>query len=100
MGGMKSSCFNSGCHMFRPYMCWLSSGCDLTYRAATQDVWGVLLGYWVGGMRSSCFNSGYHMFRPYMCWPSSGCDLTYRAAIQDVWGVLLGYWVLGGGNEI
>ena len=27
-----------------------SSGCDLTYRAAIQDVWGVLLGYWgLGG---------------------------------------------------
>jgi len=25
---------------------WPSSGCDLTYRAAIQDVWGVLLGYW------------------------------------------------------
>ena len=33
--------------MFRPYMCGPSSGCDLTYRAAIQDVWGVLLGYWV-----------------------------------------------------
>jgi len=27
-------------------ICWPSSGCDLTYRAAIQDVWGVLLGYW------------------------------------------------------
>jgi len=27
-------------------ICWSSSGCDLTYRAAIQDVWGVLLGYW------------------------------------------------------
>ena len=35
--------------MFGPYML-PSSGCDLTYRAATQDVWGVLLGYWgLGG---------------------------------------------------
>jgi len=35
--------------MFRPYM-WAILGCDLTYRAATQDVWGVLLGYWgLGG---------------------------------------------------
>jgi len=25
--------------------CWHSSDCDLTYRAAIQDVWGVLLGY-------------------------------------------------------
>jgi len=43
-------------------MCWPSSGCDLTYRATIQDVWGVLLGYWgwVGGTRSRCFNSGYH----------------------------------------
>ena len=30
-------------------LCWPSSGCDLTYRAAIQDVWGVLLGYWVLG---------------------------------------------------
>jgi len=32
-------------------MCGPSSGCDLTYRAAIQDVWGVCLGYWgwVGG---------------------------------------------------
>ena len=28
-------------------VCWLSSGCDLTYRSAIQDVWGVCLG--VGG---------------------------------------------------
>jgi len=27
-------------------MCWPSSGCDLTYRAAIQDVMGVLSGYW------------------------------------------------------
>jgi len=27
-------------------ICWPSSGCDLTYRAAIRDVWGVLLGYW------------------------------------------------------
>jgi len=33
--------------MFRR-ICWPSSGCDLTYGAAIQDVWGVLLGYWVG----------------------------------------------------
>ena len=27
-----------------------SSGCNVTYRAAIQDVWGVLLGYWgLGG---------------------------------------------------
>jgi len=31
-------------------MCGPSSGCNLTYRAAIQDVWGVLLGYWgLGG---------------------------------------------------
>ena len=45
-------------------MCGPSSGCDLTYRAAIQDVWDVLLGYWgLGGgeeLRSRCFNSGYH----------------------------------------
>jgi len=29
--------------MFRPYM-WPSSGCDLTYRAAIQDVLGVFEG--------------------------------------------------------
>jgi len=28
-----------------------SSGCDLTYRAAIQYLWGVLLGYWgLGGV--------------------------------------------------
>ena len=31
--------------MFRPYM-WAILACDLTYRAATQDVCGILLGYW------------------------------------------------------
>ena len=58
-------------------MCGPSSGCDLTYRAAIQDVWGVFEGVsdWVGvgvkmdeegvegeeeGKRSRCFNSGYH----------------------------------------
>ena len=31
-------------------ICGPSSGCDLTYRAAIQDVWGVLCGYWgLGG---------------------------------------------------
>ena len=31
-------------------ICWPSSGCDLTYTTAIQDVWGVLLGYWeLGG---------------------------------------------------
>jgi len=35
-------------YVFRP-LCGPSSGCDLTYRAAIQDVWGVLLGYWVFG---------------------------------------------------
>jgi len=41
---------------------WPSSGCDLTYKAATQDVWSVLSGYWGlgGGTRSNFFNSGYH----------------------------------------
>ena len=30
--------------------CGPSSGCDLTYREAIQDVWGVLFGYWeLGG---------------------------------------------------
>jgi len=49
------------CRSFGP-ICRPSSGCNLTYRAATQDVWGVILGYWggVGGMRSRCFNCGYH----------------------------------------
>ena len=38
-------------------ICWPSSGCDLTYGAAIQDVWGVLLGYWVlgGGNKISLF---------------------------------------------
>ena len=31
---------------------WPSSGCDLIYRAAIQDVWGVLLGYWGLGGRN------------------------------------------------
>ena len=41
--------------------CWPSSGCNLTYRAAIQDAWVVLLGYWDlgGGTRSRCFDSGY-----------------------------------------
>jgi len=31
-------------------ICGPSSGCDVTYRAAIQDVWVVLLGYWgLGG---------------------------------------------------
>ena len=46
--------------MFQP-ICGPSSGCDLTSRAAIQDVWGVLCGFWgwVGGTRSR-FSSGYH----------------------------------------
>jgi len=38
-------------------ICWPSSACDLTYRAAIQDVWDVLLGYWVlgGGNKISLF---------------------------------------------
>jgi len=38
-------------------LCCPSSGCDLTYRAAIQDVWGVLLGYWElgGGKEGSLF---------------------------------------------
>ena len=31
--------------MFHP-ICGPSSGCELTFGAAMQDVWGVLLGYW------------------------------------------------------
>jgi len=47
-------------YMFQP-LCWPSSGCELTYRAAIQDVWGVLLGYWgLGGGTRSRFNSEYH----------------------------------------
>jgi len=34
----RSTCFGP--------ICGPSSGCDLTYREAVQDVWGVLLGYW------------------------------------------------------
>ena len=41
-----------------------SSGCDLTYRAAIQDVWGVFegVGDWgvEGVTRYRCFNSRYH----------------------------------------
>ena len=38
-------------------ICWPSSSCDLTYRAAIKDVWGVLLGYWGlgGGKEISLF---------------------------------------------
>jgi len=44
--------------MFRPYMCGPTSGSDLTFRAAIQDVWGVLLGYWGlgGGNEISLFH--------------------------------------------
>jgi hypothetical protein len=42
-------------------ICGPSSDCDLTYRAAIQDVWGVLWGFWgLGGTRSHCFSNGYH----------------------------------------
>ena len=30
-------------------ICWPSSGCNVTYRAALQDVWGVFLGGGIGG---------------------------------------------------
>ena len=32
--------------MFRPYMSGHLQVVIVTYRAAIQDVWGVLLGYW------------------------------------------------------
>ena len=70
------------------------SGCDLAYRAAIQDMWGVLLrvlGFYIRNT-TTCFGS--------IRGPSSERDLTYRAAIQDMWGVLLtvvgiGCWVWG-----
>ena len=31
--------------MFLPYM-WAIIRFNLTYRAAIQDIWGVILGYW------------------------------------------------------
>jgi len=34
----RTTCFGT--------ICGPSSGCDLNYRTAIQDVWGVLLGYW------------------------------------------------------
>ena len=44
-------------------ICGPSSGCNLTYRAAIQDVWVVfwgVLGVGWGRTRSRCFSSGYH----------------------------------------
>jgi len=57
----RSTCFGP--------ICGPSSGCDLTYREAVQDVWGVLLGYWGlavggggvgGGTRARCLDRGCH----------------------------------------
>ena len=46
-------------YMFRPYMLAIFR-LDLTYGAAIQDVWGVLLGYWGLGGGNKILLFQYH----------------------------------------
>ena len=44
-------------------ICGPSSGCDLTFGVAIQDVWGVLLGYWgLGGGNEVLHNTVEHNY--------------------------------------
>ena len=58
-----TTCFGS--------ICWPSSGCDSTYRAATQDVWGVVLNFSICHLLFYCTSYRLNMFRALLR-PSSG----------------------------